>query len=229
MANRAKPAQSREQFCSGLGVPPQSTLIALLPGSRRREVELNLPPMLEAAHLLADQRTCEFVLPAAPGLDTESLRRKLGNLADRVHITRGQFHDTVAYARAAIVASGTASTETAILGTPMVIVYRVTGLSWFLGRRLVDIPFFSIVNLVAGREVVPELIQDRFTGPAVAAELGKLIDDGEPRARMVKDLQEVVAKLTTPPVAEGQGRQSAGEFADPIQRAAAIAESMLLG
>ena len=225
---RAKPKQSREDFYASLEIPNHSTLIALLPGSRRKEVELNLPPMVEAARMLAGQRPCEFVLPAAPGLPVEWLRRQLGSFAEKVHITRGQFYDTVGHARAAIVASGTASTETAILGTPMVIVYRVTGLSWFLGRRLVDIPFFSIVNLVAGREVVPELIQDRFTGSAVATEVGKLLDDGAARTRMVKDLSDVVDKLAKSSSVAGAGQPRRGEIADPIQRAAAIAESMLV-
>jgi lipid-A-disaccharide synthase len=226
---RARPQQSRGQFLRQLGITESSTVIALLPGSRRKEVELNLPPMIEAARLVASQRPCEFLLPAAPGLATDWLKRQLGDFATRVRLTRGQFHDTVAHARAAIVASGTASTETAILGTPMVIVYRVSRLSWLLGRRLVDVPYFSIVNLVAGREAVPELIQDRFTGPGVAAELAKLLDDGEPRSAMLQSLREVISRLSKPATTTGSGQGRSAEIPDPIQRTAAIAESMLLG
>lgn len=233
LVSRARPTQAREQFLAGLGVPAESTVITLLPGSRRKEVELNLPPMLEAAKLLAARKPWTFLMPLAPGLDEQWLRARLGPLAGQIHLTRGQFHDTVGHARAAIVASGTASTETAILGTPMVIVYRVTPLSWLLGRHLVDIPFFSIVNLVAGREVVPELIQDRYTGPAVAAAVGELLDDGPARSAMIEQLHAVTRSLvrTSNPVGNSSGNSAlpGGEIADPIQRAAAIAESMIMG
>jgi lipid-A-disaccharide synthase len=228
LVTRARPAQSREQFLQDQGITPDKTMIALLPGSRRKEVELNLPAMVEAAQLLASKRPCAFVLPLAPGLPESWLRVRLGPLAGAVHITRGQFHDTVAHARAAIVASGTASTETAILGTPMVIVYRVTQLSWLLGRRLVDVPYFSIVNLVAQAEAVPELIQDHFTGPGVAAKLERLLDDGPARAGMIERLHAVTRKLAGASTFGGAVRPADGEIADPIQRAAAIAESMLL-
>lgn len=228
LVSRAKPTMPREEFLHGLGLNAQSTPIALLPGSRRKEVQLNLPPILDAARLLAARWSCDFLLPAAPGLSAEWLKAQLGDLAPAVRITREQFHDTVGHARAAIVASGTASTETAILGTPMVIVYRVTSLSWWLGRHLVDIPFFSIVNLVAGKQVVPELIQDRFTGPAVAAELAPLLDDGAARNQMITALAEVTAKLAGRSRSAEVGREGVPEILDPIQRAAAIAESMIL-
>ena len=229
LATRARPLHRREEFLQAAGAAANSTVIALVPGSRRKEVQLNLPAMLDAARILAAERPCEFLLPAAPTLSSEWLRRQLGSFAARVHIVKDSFHDAVAHSRAAIVASGTAATETAILGTPMVIVYRVTELSWWLGRRLVDIPFFSMVNLVAGRQVVRELIQDDYTGPAVAAELSKLLDDGEERSRVVAGLKEVTRSLSQSSDVAGRAAAGQGEFADPIQRAAAIAESMLLG
>ena len=89
--------------------------------------------------------------------------------------------------------------------------------------------FRSIVNLVAGREAVPELIQDRFTGPGVAAELAKLLDDGEPRSAMLQSLREVISRLSKPATTTGSGQGRSAEIPDPIQRTAAIAESMLLG
>jgi lipid-A-disaccharide synthase len=229
LVSRARPAGTREEFLRAFGLKNPGTLIALLPGSRRREVQLNLPAMIEAARILSAERTCEFILPAAPQLCDDWLRRQLGNFAQRVRIVRECFYDAVGHARAAIVASGTASTETAILGTPMVIVYRVTRLSWWLGRRLVDLPYFSIVNLVAGREVVRELIQDNFTGPAVAGEISRLLDDGPARDRLSGDLREVTSRLVR---VFGSGLSpgmvpKSSEIADPIQRTAAIAESMI--
>lgn len=240
LASRARPSQHPEEFRQKLGIAADQAIVALLPGSRRKEVQLNLPPMLDAVRLLAAQRPCAFVLPAATTLPENWLRNQLGSMSGQVRIVENLFYDAVGHAQAAIVASGTASTETAILGTPMAIVYRVSGLSWWLGRRLVKVPFFSIVNLVAGREVIREFIQDQFAGPAVAAEITRILDDPSARAKMQADLKEVTRRLRRS--SPGSGIESGieadsmvvdvavggQEIDDPIQRAAAVAESMLL-
>jgi lipid-A-disaccharide synthase len=228
LTSRARAAHQRTEYLRSIGVSEGNTVIALLPGSRRKEVSLNLPPMLEAARILSASRACEFILPAAPTLDPVWLRTQLGSLASNVHVGSNSFYDAVAHSDAAIVASGTASTEAAIVGTPMVIVYRVSKLSWFLGRRLVNIPYFSIVNLVAGREVVREFIQDKFTGPAVAAEIQRILDSTPLRETLQAGLEEVTRSLAGSPRSGGQTPpQAVAEISDPIQRAAAIAESML--
>ncbi len=238
-------------------VDRDAPLIALLPGSRKKEIRLNLGPMLGAARLLAESHGCRFVLPAASTVGAEWMREQVRDAGVRLHVVEGLTYDALAYAGAAIVASGTASTEAALIGTPMVIVYRVSPLSWAIGRRLVRIPFFSMVNLVAGREVVPEFIQDRFQPEPVAREVRLLLDSPERRAEMKRDLNEIsneisgrfrypVASPVRSAAASGQqeatstsgvpdtgagleriGEGNREENQDAIQRAAGIVESIL--
>jgi lipid-A-disaccharide synthase len=123
----------------------------------------------------------------------------------------GQTWDVLAHGDLALAASGTVTVEAALLGIPMVTFYRVTGLSWLMGRFLVDVPFYSMVNLVAGRKVVPELMQEEMTGERLALEAETLLDDAGARERMKQDLAGVARALATE--------------TDPMQRAAdAVAE-----
>jgi lipid-A-disaccharide synthase len=227
LAGRVKPSLTAAEFRRRFAIPEETTLIALLPGSRRKEILLNLPPMLEAARLLAAARPCNFVLPVASTISADWMRQQVAAAKLPLTVVEHAAYDAVAHADAAIVASGTASTETALLGTPMVIVYRVSASSWMLGRWLVRVPFLSMVNLVAGREIVPELIQDRFEPQAVARQIGELLDNPARRERLKADLKEFAARLQTPSVGASAAEFSAKDFADPIQRAAAIAESMV--
>jgi lipid-A-disaccharide synthase len=235
LALRARPRWAAAEFRQRHGLPPEGPLIALLPGSRRKEVLLNLPPMLEAARLLAAERQCSFVMPAASTIAGDWLRQQANSARAAVVVVENATYDAVAHSYAAIVASGTAATETALLGTPMVIVYRVSSLSWALGRRLLHTPFYSMVNLVAGRAVVPELIQEGFRPEAVAREIAQLLDVPTVRQRMQADLAEVAERLR-PPLPERPALSSGfglepveAQIHDPIQRAAGIAESMLKG
>jgi lipid-A-disaccharide synthase len=128
-------------------------------------------------------------------------------------LIEGETWDVLAHADLALAASGTVTVEAAILGTPMVTFYRVTGLSWWLGRFLVDVPFYSMVNLVAGRAVVPELMQNEVTGERLAREASRLLSDGAARDEMRRELKEVAAKLRTPD--------------DPMERAAQIVQELV--
>ncbi len=182
----------------GLRGPVQwgEKVIALLPGSRRKEIAMNLPTMLQAAFRLdADFR---FLLPVASTVDKEWVRKLVNrhSFKDREEVgILPMASVALKHARAAIVASGTATVEAAVVGTPFVMVYRVSPLTWLLGRRLVKVPRFAMVNLIAGREVVPELVQKDFTAANVAAKLREIIPDGPARDRMVAGLTEVREKL----------------------------------
>jgi lipid-A-disaccharide synthase len=173
--------------------------IALLPGSRRKEIRMNLPTMLAAAARLRGEH--EFQIPCASTIDrawmqseVDSAKRSVG--ADRLKIELTQDSKaTLAAARAAIVASGTATVEAAVIGVPFVMIYMVSPLTYFIGKNLVDVPHYGMVNLIAGRRVVPELIQQDFTAEKVVAELEPLIADGERREQMLRDLHEVREKL----------------------------------
>lgn len=183
LSGRVQAQWSRQEFFARQRLDPQRPLLALLPGSRRREVALNLPPMVEAAARCNAQSIIaappELPLPDAP-----------------IPVLRGVTYDALAHADVALVASGTATIETTLLGTPMVVIYRVTEPTWWLGRLLFNAPFYSMVNLVAGRRVVPELIQDQFTPERVAGELRRLLSDQAARAEMRAGLVEVARKLT---------------------------------
>ena len=187
---------SRDELALGYGLDAAKPWIALLPGSRRKELRLNLPGVLGAASKLGTRY--EFILPVASTLDAEWVREqiRLAQQPDGPSVTLvSDARDALASSRAAIVASGTATVEAAVIGTPFVMIYRVSAMTYALGKRLVNVPFYGMVNLIAGREIVPEFIQHEFTAERVASELRQLIADGTRREQMIADLAEVRAKL----------------------------------
>jgi lipid-A-disaccharide synthase len=194
LVDDVRSAMSRAEFDTRHGLDPGQPIVALLPGSRPTEVRHNLPPILAACHLLAGGRPYQFVLAVAPGLApaqlAEHARREVA-----VHLVEGATYDALAAADVAIVSSGTATVEAAILGTPMVVVYRVSGTTAFFARRLMLAPFFAMPNLIGGRRVVPELIQEEFTPGCVAEEVERLVASPAARAQMKRDLAEVRSKL----------------------------------
>jgi lipid-A-disaccharide synthase len=190
-------------------------IVALLPGSRAGEVMRHLPVLGDAVRRLAREREAAFVVGLPQGLlgrvgEREILSR-LGPLP--VRIVEGETWDLEACAELALAASGTVTVEAALFGVPMVTFYRVSEATWLLGRPLVETPFFTMVNLVAGRKVVPELIQRECTGERIAAEALRLWHDPAAMAKMKEGLAEV--------------RRALHGEADPFERAAAIAEEIL--
>lgn len=174
-------------------------LIALLPGSRRREIAFHLPVMLQAAQRLHAQRGVAFVIPAASTVGSPLIAAAIpAEQRAYVHIVDGQAYDALGHARLAIVASGTATVEAALLRTPMAVVYRLSNWSYRLGRRWVKAPYFAMVNLIAGRAVVPELIQEGFHADAVVNWALKLLDESAEREAMLRGLDDVRARLGQP-------------------------------
>jgi lipid-A-disaccharide synthase len=189
--------QDRDGFLAAQGLDPARPVLAVLPGSRRQEVVHNLGPLARALRLLAAQRRdLQFVIAAAPGLDASIFDAALSGL----HAVRlsGRAHEIMASATAGLVASGTATVEAALLDLPMVVVYRLSPLTYLLGRPLVRVPHFAMANLIAGREVVRELIQRKFRAEAVAEEALALIDDPQRRAEVRAGLAEVRRRLGPP-------------------------------
>ncbi len=193
LAALVKPSLARDDFFRKHGLPSHRPLIAVLPGSRKGEALRHLPVLLEAAGRLNGQRACSFVLPASSTTGSALFRERIG--AAPIQVIEGETWDAIAHADLALAASGTVAVEAALLGTPMVIFYRVTPVSWLLGRLLVSVPFYSMVNLVAGREIAPELIQDRMTGENLARQAARLLDDEPARLRMKRDFGELAARL----------------------------------
>ena len=172
--------------------------IGLLPGSRRKEIAMNLPTLLEAARLLGTQY--QFVLPVASTIDpewiAELVREVLGPKTEVEIKLERDARLVLAQARAAMVASGTATVEAALIGTPFVMVYRVSPITYRLGRGMVKVPHFAMPNLIAGREVVPELVQERFTAEGVARRMREIIGDGPAREAMLQGFADIRQKLT---------------------------------
>jgi lipid-A-disaccharide synthase len=194
LAYAPAPEVSREEFAAQNGLNAAKTWIALLPGSRKKEVLLNLPEMVASVRTLAGSGDYEFVLPVASTLDRNWMSTQLAGTRDTMHLTTDS-RLTLQHARAAVVASGTATVEAALAGTPFVVVYRLAPLTWLLGRRLVNLDTFAMPNLIAGRRIVTELIQKDFTAANVARELNAVIPDDAARTQMIKDLKEVQEKL----------------------------------
>jgi lipid-A-disaccharide synthase len=199
LADVVKPTMTRAEFAARHGLKAELPIVALLPGSRASEVARNFPTILKACEQLAlemsDRSGPQFVHAAAPGLARTISAAELARSHLVLNRIEGETYDVLAAADCAIVASGTATVEAALLGTPMVVVYRVTPITAFILRRLVHAPFFSMVNLVAGRRVVRELMQEDFTPTAVAAEVRRLLESREAREEMKAGLAGVRASL----------------------------------
>ncbi|WP_345944963.1 lipid-A-disaccharide synthase [Granulicella sp. dw_53] len=244
LAELALPASLRDEYARRHGLRlliegPASNRkkewIALLPGSRWKEVRLNLPTMIEAAELLGSGY--EFLLPIASTLDRKEVQELVDELSDgsTPQITLvGDAREALFHARGSVVASGTATVQAAVIGNPFVVVYRVSNMTYRVAKRLVRYPAeipaqedaagnlpVGMVNLIAGRRVVPELLQDRFTGKNVAETLAPLLADGPERSEMIAGLAQVRAKLL--PALEGDGRRTA------IQRVAEAVEELFVG
>lgn len=187
----------REATARRLGLDPARRIIGLLPGSRLKEARRNLPPILGAARLLSERfDDLAFVVPVASTLS----RRALAPMIDRpdVVLAEGDFHETMRLCEAAVVSSGTATVETGMLEIPMVVVYRLHPLTYGLARRLTKLDTFGMVNLVAGRRIVPELIQSACTPERIAGEMGRLLSDRILYERTRRDLRSMREKLGGP-------------------------------
>jgi len=200
LADLGMPSISREEFAAANGLEASKRWIGLLPGSRAKEIGLNLPEMLAAARvLLARNSGLEFLLPTAPTLAMGQVREVSEILtAHGAGLPIEMVRDARAalfHARGSIVASGTATVEAALIGNPFVVVYRVSPATYWIAKQVVTVPHVAMVNLVAEKRLVPELIQDDFTAGRVVQELAPLLADGPARAEMMAGLAEVAAKL----------------------------------
>jgi lipid-A-disaccharide synthase len=200
LADLPLPTIAREQYAKEEGLDPGNRWIGLLPGSRIKEIRLNLPEIIRAARLLYEHDPAtEFLLPIAPTLTMAQLHIISGLLTEfaqglpirLVRDARAALH----HARGSIVASGTATVEAALIGNPFVVVYRVSPVTYWIAKRVVTVPHVAMVNLVADKRLVPELIQDDFRGEIVVQHLEPLLADGEARSAMMAGLAEVGKKL----------------------------------
>ena len=195
LSRLAKPRLTRAEFCSKLGIPEVSRFVALLPGSRHGELARHMPILLDAIKVIRQRHPVTFVLPLPAGFGLQNTRFWKPVQAESIKVIEGHTWDALAQAELALAASGTVTIEGAMLGTPMVTFYRVNALSWYLQRWRVRTPFLTMVNLVADRQVVPELIQDQMTSDRIASEALKLLEDLDAMQTMRAGLKEVARKL----------------------------------
>jgi len=188
LADLSRPEIPREQYASDFQLDASKQWITLMPGSRQKEVRMNLPGILQSASLLGGD--FEFLLPVAPTLDQAYVEPFLGaarDIGEAIHLVPEAL-PALAHSCAGVIASGTATVEAALMELPFVMVYRVTALTYLLGRSTVKVPHFAMVNLVAGEQVVPELVQHDFVPEIVAAQVRRIVPDGEPRRKMLRGL-----------------------------------------
>jgi len=190
LADLARPSITREEYADTHLLDAAKPWITLMPGSRRKEVSMNLPTMLQAAEVLGPRY--EFLLPVAPTLERGFLQSLIGKAA--VNLVP-EAVPALAQSRAGIIASGTATVEAALMDVPFVMVYRVSPLTYFLGKSRVKVPHFAMVNLIAGERIVPELVQDDFTVANVTSQVNEILPDGAARDRMLRGLAGVRARL----------------------------------
>ncbi|MGQ9647499.1 MAG: lipid-A-disaccharide synthase [Thermodesulfobacteriota bacterium] len=210
-----KPALAKEEAFQKFDLDPQKRTIGLLPGSRIHEVKRLLPPLLETADLLKQEISdLQFVIPLAPGLGEENLSPWMRARGIPVKLIGGSTYDVMNISELLILASGTATLEAALLGKPMIIIYKVSFFSYWVGKAMIRVKHIGLVNLVAGKTIAPELIQKEVNPQRMAAEALRILKDSSLRQKMVESMAEVRERLGEP---------------GATQRAARIVLSMLRG
>ncbi len=201
LAGEVTAAYGREEFCRLMELDPRKPIVSLLPGSRLKELQRILPAMLDAAVVISQvSPEVQFVLVVAPSRSTAEAENVLANhpalveLKSKVRLVHHHTREALAASDVAAIASGTATLEAALLQTPMVIVYKESAINWHVLGRLINIDHYGLVNLIAGKRIVPELMQSELTGQNLAQNLLSLLDNNA-RETMRKQLAEVAHNL----------------------------------
>jgi lipid-A-disaccharide synthase len=189
------PTIGRVDYAAKFQISPEKPWITLMPGSRVKEVRMNLPTMLEAVNSLGSEY--QFLLPVAPTIERDFLQEFLETTGSNITLVP-QSLPALRHSRAGIIASGTATVEAAMMETPFVMVYRVAPLTYLLGRPRIKVPHFAMVNLIAGEKIVPELVQQDFTARNVVDEINKILAEGPIREPMIAGLRRVKDLLRAP-------------------------------
>jgi lipid-A-disaccharide synthase len=190
-------ARTRAEFASDFGLDASKPIIVVLPGSRSGEIAHHMPTLLQACRLIQRDRVAQFVLALAPGIKRSQISQHL--LTDvPMHVVEDATYDALGAADVSVVSSGTATVEAALMDAPMIVVYRLAPLTAAIARLLVRTPMFAMVNLIAGKQVVPELVQKDFTPENLSRGVVRLLDSPEARAEMRRGLADVREKLGPP-------------------------------
>ncbi|OLB20600.1 MAG: hypothetical protein AUH95_05475 [Nitrospirae bacterium 13_2_20CM_2_63_8] len=203
LLDEVAPSYDRDRLRAAYGLPREACVIGLLPGSRAGEVRALLPVMLEAARLLQGRgRSLKVILAVAETVDPDEIKRLCEGAGLDVRLVARDPNGVMAGADVLFIASGTATLQAAIIGTPMVIVYKLPWLTYLLARLLVRVPSIGLANLVAGRRFIPELIQHQATPARLAEEARRILDDASYRERMRTEMTRVKSLLGPPGASE---------------------------
>jgi lipid-A-disaccharide synthase len=204
---------SKQESRKIFGLDKDKITIGILPGSRPSEVGKLMPELLGAAQILEQEMPdIQFVLPLADTIEEIIITEIISRFNVKVKVISGHTYDVISCADLALVASGTATLETALLGVPMIIVYKISLFSYFIGRLIVDVKNIGLVNIIAGKTIVPELIQGDASGGRIAIEALSILKNGDRRQEMIKELAAIRARLGEP----GAARRAAQIASDMI-------------
>jgi len=196
LADRVQPTMTRDKAFTSFGLDPSRRVVGLFPGSRRGEIARHLPLILESAKLLKDRYLgIQFILPLASSLTDADIAPQLASSGLEVVVVRDKVYDVMQVCDAIVTVSGTVTLEIALMGVPMVIIYTVSPLTYEVGKRLIRVEHIGICNIVAGKRVVPELIQHEVTADRLAQEIGRYLDDPAHAEKTRTGLATVKEKL----------------------------------
>lgn len=195
LVDTVKPSMSQSEARKFFNVNESERIILLMPGSRRQEIKLLLPEMIDAAKILSEKVPAQFFLPVADGVDESNLQNQIcaANIDIKL-VKSARRYDLMSIADAAIATSGTVILEAALLNLPSVVLYKMAPLNFFIGKLLVDIKFFSLPNILAGEKILTELLQSEVTPEKISSETIKILDN---RVSIVEKLKSACAKLGT--------------------------------
>ena len=194
-----KPSMPPKAVRESLGLSPDELVVGLLPGSRRQEIETLFPDMLQAAKLIKEKvPKARFILPRAGSIDTESIQKRLDSVGVEVLLVEGRTYDVISVSQAVIAASGTVTLEAAVLGTPMVIIYKVATSTYLLAKMLIRIPHVGLPNIILGRMAMPEYLQHDVKPEIIAKDIICMLTDQAYVTSLKADLAEVVKRLGNP-------------------------------
>jgi len=216
LLDTVKPTLPKERAFFQFGLDPERRTVGLLPGSRLHEIERLLPPLLDSAHLLYKEiPDLQFVIPLAPGIPKTALSLRMKNVSAPVSVVEGFNYDAMNLCELLIMASGTATLEGAILGKPMIIIYKVSLPSYWVGRALIRVDHIGLVNLVAERGIAPELIQKDVNPQRIADEAFRILKDPLLSRKMSESMGEVRLKLGEPGAAQRAARIVCSMLSEP--------------
>ncbi|MDL2280587.1 lipid-A-disaccharide synthase [Selenomonadales bacterium OttesenSCG-928-I06] len=196
-----KPSMTKEESYEYFEASPDNPILMLMPGSREQEIENLLTPMVKSCENIAKVLpNCQFYLPVASTISLEMIESKISASSAKIRLTKAddKNYDLMNIADVAIASSGTATLELALLQVPSVIIYRVVPLTYYLGKILVKIPNIGLPNIIAGRKIMPELLQNQITVENITQEALKLLNNQEVKDKVLTDLEEVRQKLGNP-------------------------------